>query len=254
MKKLLLFCSLLFLVSCTSKEKLKIVLDSYKGYDQANVVQNFGSPQRIFDSNGTKVMEYQFIEQHFNLLPNNSNSSINNSNYLNGSNGPNSTNINFGIGSARGYYSSSECRLTFTADSHNIVRDWHYQGTLCERYATRENVNHKYISDLMHATDKAYGFQLVKASKGLKVTEVYPESSAYKLGLTKGDLITKINDLNVVNIPIELTYQELNSKSQSELIVLRKTEELSLTVKKSEIPRLYSYKKSERKFLGFGDS
>jgi hypothetical protein len=250
-------------VSCGTKEKLKIVLDSYKGYDQASVVQNFGAPERIIDSNGSKVIEYHFTEQHFNLSPNNSlnssinspvNSALNNRNYLNASNGPNSTNLNFGLGSVQGYYSSSECRLTFTADARHIVKDWHYEGSLCERYATRENVNHQYIEDLARATDKAYGFQLAKASKGMKVTELYPESSAYKAGLTKGDLVTKINDLNVVNIPIEVAYHELNSNSQAKLIVLRKAEEIKLSVKKSDIPRIYSHKKSARKFLGFGSN
>lgn len=260
MRKLVLCFSLLLLASCTTKEKLKIVLDSYKGYDQANVVQNFGAPQRIFDSNGTKVMEYHFTQQSFNLSPSNSlNSSVNspassvfnNRNYVNANNGPNSTNLNFGIGSLQGSYSSSECKLTFMVDPHHIVKDWHYDGTLCERYATRENVNHKYIEDLTYATDQAYGFQLAKTSKGLKVTELYPESSAYKAGLSIGDLVTKINELNVVNIPLEVAYHELNSRSQSRLTILKKTGETNLTVKKSDIPRLYSYKKSTRKFLGF---
>ncbi len=251
MKKLALFCSFFFLASCTSEEKLKTVLDSYKGYDQSCLVQTFGQAQKIFDSNGTKVLEYQISEQSFNLMPNNS---INNSRYLYSRNRAGSNNVNFGIGSMQGYYSSDECKLTFTTDSRNIVRDWHYQGNICTRYATRENVNHKYIYDLMHETDKAYGFQLDKTSKGLKVKEVYPESSAYKTGLRKDDLLTKINDLELSNLPIELAYQELNSKSQSKLTVSRKAEEMVLVVKKSEIPRLYSYNKSTRKFLGFDDN
>ncbi len=250
MKKLIPFCCAFLLVACNTEEKLKIVLDSYKGYNQSYVMQNFGQPKRIYDNGGgTKVIEYLYTVENFDITPNN----VTKSTYVNSNNGTNSKNVSFGYGSMSGTYSSSECKLSFTTDSSNLVRDWHYSGSLCTNYASKQNLNHQYVADLARTTDRDYGFKLDDNSKGMKVKEIYAQSSAYQLGLRQGDLITKINDLDLAGEPVALAYHELNSKEQAKIYVSRKAEEFNLVVKKSNIPRSYSFKKSTRKFLGLNN-
>ncbi len=253
MQQKILFFALVFLLSsCNStEEKLKLVLDSYLGYKQTALVQNFGQTTKAFYNGSDKVLEYEFVEHHFDISPNNTSTSLNTPS-ASGNITPNgSGGLNFNYKDLQGSYSTSECKLAFTVNRLDQVKDWHYSGNACARYATKENVNRQYIVDLPKIMDKTYGFDFQKSSKGFRVKTINPLSSAYQAGLKANDTITKINGLDMRNNPIEIGEHELEKNSQAKLSVERGSERLELLVKKAEIGRLYLYKKSLRKFLGF---
>lgn len=272
MKLICVLLSLFLLNSCDKVNHLKLVLDSYLGYRQTNLIQNFGKPDKITYSGSSKILEYEYVEHNFNLSPfdpkdpNNiaNNPSLNNpgvgsignpilnNSILNGgikTNG--SGDVRFRYGEYQGGYSRQECQLRFTLDPQEIVRDWDAEGNACLRYANNQNFNREYIRDLPKIVDKTYGLKLKKSSQGLKVKNVHPLSSASQLGLREGDIISKINDLVTRNLSQEYALVELSKFSQVKLQVLRKKEILDLVVKKSDIPRLDLYNKKERKFMGF---
>lgn len=254
MKKLSLVLCIFLMISCNRVERLRIVLDSYKGYQEAQLYQNFGAFQRSYLSGNNKIVEYHEKVENFHINPNanlNTNTANNNQPFFNSNNRANSQNINFGLGSVQGQYTSSECLLRFTIDPRNIVQTWSYDGSLCHNYATRENINPNYLRDLAVATEQSYGLTLKSSRKGAKIVDIYPGSSAYKQGLRKGDLLTRINDLDLAGLAKEFAYNELNSKNQSRIIALRKETDLDILVSKSQTPLLYSYPKSTKKFLGF---
>lgn len=251
MKKLPLVFCVFFLSSCSGEEKLKLVLDSYLGYNQSTLVQNFGQPNKIFNNGGNKVLEFEFVEHHFNLSPNNTANSLNTPSASGGVRANGSGGVNFNYGDLQGSYSKDECRLTFTVDPRDTVKDWHHTGNACTRYATRENVNHQYILDLPRITDKTYGFNFNKSSKGMRVKDINALSSAYGEGLRKGDVISKINGVAMQGLPTEFAHAELGKNTQAKLEVLRGKEVLNLSIKKADIPRLALYKKSLQKFMGF---
>lgn len=251
--KLVYLCLIsLVLSSCSNEEKLKLVFDSYKNYDKALVLQNFGRPQKSYLENNNTILEYNLKEESFRVsediapapfdifrINQNTNSKSN------------TNNVSIGTGSVQANYSSSECRLVFTAGSNNLIQDWHYQGVLCDEYANKNFVNKRFIQDLTSKGIDSYGIILEKNSKGKKVSEVFPNSSAAKLGLSKGDIILKINDVNTAPLATEIAYQELNKQPKASLVILKGKTESTIVVTKSSIPLLYQFKESQRKFLGF---
>ncbi len=250
MKKIFIpLISILLLTSCNKEEKLKLVLDSYLGYNQSALLQNFGNPKRTYYDGANKVVEFEFVEHYFNVSPNNTASSLNTPSARGAIQANGSSGLGFNYGDMQGSYSKDECKLSFTIDSRNLVKDWHQAGNNCTEYATRENINHQYLADLPRIMEKTYGFDFTRSSSGMKVKEINPFSHAQQAGLMPGDIITKINNINVSNLPVEVAKDELNKNSQAKLILIRNKEEKELLVKKSEISRLHLYDESLQKFM-----
>ncbi len=249
--QVILFALLLLLNSCSrSAERLVVVLDSYRGYNELSLNQKFGQPSKSFLSNGSKVLEFEFVEHNFNLNSSNGSNLFDNDS-LSINSQPNSKYASVGYGDVNASYSINECTLAFTVDPSGIVRTWDYRGNSCTRYATRSNVNRQYLIDLPRIMDKTYAFNFKKTKKGLLITDLSPLSSAYQTGLRTKDLIIKMNDLDLRGVPIELAHDQIAKHQELNLTILRGKEEIPFLIKKSEIARLYLYKKSIRKFLGF---
>lgn len=240
--------SLAFILSsCGWKEKLIVVLDSYRGYDEINLIQNFGKPSKSYLTNGAKVLEFEFVEHHLNVS--NGASLFNDGLSINST--PNSQSLGVKVGDIRASYVINQCNLSFTVDQRNLVKDWDYRGNSCKRYATRNNVNKQYVLDLPKIQEKTYAFNLKKKPKGFVIVDLSPLSSAYQLGLREKDVLVKMNDLDLSNTPIEIPYDQMVKSSMLKLVVLRAKERFEFTVPKTEIARMFLYKKSIRRFLGF---
>ena len=264
---------LILLSSCDQDRTFNLVMDSYLGYKQSSLIENFGRPKDISYSGTDKILEFGFEEHSFNLSPfdpenpnnpannpalNNpginsslANPILNNSILNGGIRSDGSGDVNFRYGELQGAYSRNECRLRFTVDQQEKVTGWNQSGNACYRYANRSNINRQFLSDLPKIMDKSYGLALKPSSKGLRVKSVHPLSSAGQLGLQKGDVITKINDVMTRNLSEISALSELGKYAQVKLEVLRGKELMSFNVKKSEIPRLDRFSKKDRKFMGF---
>ncbi|MCE2928159.1 MAG: PDZ domain-containing protein [Candidatus Caenarcaniphilales bacterium] len=249
MKKTFSCLIIIFLLGgCSDYEKLKIVCDSYLGYKQSFLIQNFGQPKKIISNNSDKIFEYGFIEHNFNLSPS---LGVGSGPIIRGTNRNNDTNINLNYNNVQGTYSTTECRLTFTIDRNDEVKSWHQSGNACTAYAVRNYVNQQYILDLPEIVDEVYGFNVDKNSSGLRVKDVHPESKAYESGLRKNDLISRINDKEIKKLPIEFALDILKKNTKVKLTLKRKSGEEEIWISQSKIPRLSLYSKSTRKFLGF---
>jgi PDZ domain len=273
MKIICVLLTLFLLSSCDQDRTLNLVMDSYLGYKQSNLIENFGKPRDISYSGTDKILEFGFEEHNFNISPFDSkdpnniandpalnnpginptitNGILNNSILNGGIRTDGSGDVSFRYGDFQGAYSRNECRLRFTVDQQDNVKGWNQSGNSCLRYATRSNINRQFLNDLPKITDKSYGIQLKSSSKGLKIKDLHPLSSASQLGLRKGDLITKINNIFTANLSEHSALMELSKYAQVKLEVLRGKEVLNLDIKKSDIPRLDRFRKRDRRFMGF---
>ncbi len=243
--QLLLACLLIcfVLTSCSSKDKLLAVLDSYYGYKADSLYEKFGSPHNVIDNGSRKILAYGFST----------------STYM-----PQSISPYGGFGYSRGfrrgayygggYYATYICRISFSVDKQtDKILSAEYVGNSCNSYAKRDFVNPRYILELPTKYSHLLGFKYKTTRKGLKVKEISEASQAYSLGLRQGDIIQKINGKSFIKLPIEFANDEFSKNDSAKIEVLRGKRTMIMTVKKTDLLVLSLYKNSIQKFLGFGD-
>jgi len=96
-----------------------------------------------------------------------------------------------------------------------------------------------------------YGVDYKKTKQGIKITKVRDGSHAQDVGLLAGDLVTFINNKNVIGLSIEFADDLFNKNNQINLRITRGNEEKQISIKKTKFPKISLYKKSVKKFLGY---
>ena len=221
----LLICFISF--GCSSKEKLEAVLDSYVGYPISSLKKQMGKPKSIQTINGSQVYNYGFLRTTY-VQP----ATVARKNAIGG-----------------GYYQDYYCVLKFFTNGSQISSTT-YEGNSCLTYARHRYVNPQFVSDLPNLYKVMYGIDYKKTKQGIKIISVRDGSHAQDVGLLAGDLITSINNKNVIGLPIEFADDLFNTNNQIDLRIMRGNEEQQIAIKKTKVPRLSLYKKSVKKFLG----
>lgn len=240
-----IFFALCFVLSsCSSKDKLNVVLDSYIGYSADALYQRLGNPVDILEDGDKKMLVYGFRRSSYRMQP--TYSSFGYGRYGRGLNS-----LGY-AGAGLGYTTVYECHLSFIVNKQsNKVLSSSYSGNSCDTYAKRKYVNPRFIVDLPERYSRELGFTYKHNKKGLKITQIHKESQAYKVGLRDEDIITKINGKSFAKLPVEFADDVFASYDSTTLEVLRNKEVISLNIKKTDFPLLSLYKNSTKKFLGF---
>jgi hypothetical protein len=235
-----LFCLILCFSSfgCSSEEKLTAVLDSYVGYPISSLKKQMGEPNEIQKLDDIQAYIYGFSRVDF--VPSNTVVTRSSRRYP-------YTKV---VDSFGGYYQRNYCTLKFFTKGTKIDSA-RYEGNSCLSYARRKYVNPQFVLDLPNLYKVLYGVDYKKTKQGIKITKVRDGSHAQDAGLLAGDLITFINNKNVIGLPIEFADDLFNKNNQINLRITRGNEEKQISIKKTKFPRISLYKKSTRKFLGY---
>lgn len=232
------------LSSCSNKDKLDVVLDSYQGYSADALYQRLGNPVDILEDGDKKMLVYGFKRSSYRMQP--TYSSFGYGRYGRGLNS-----MGY-LGAGTGYYTVYECHLSFIVNKlSNKVLSSSYSGNSCNTYAKRKYVNPRFIVDLPERYSRELGFSYKHNKKGLKITKINEASQAYKVGLRDEDIITKINGKSFAKLPVEFADDVFASYDSTTVEVLRNKEIITLDIKKSDLPLMSLYNKSTKKFLGF---
>ena len=248
----LLICFISF--GCSSKEKLEAVLDSYVGYPISSLKKQMGEPKNIQKINGSQAYIYGFLRTVY--VPPTTVASTNTTggaytNFLGDSAYTSlDTNSTTTVNTYGGYYQNYYCILKFFTNGSKVSSAT-YEGNSCLTYAKHQYVNPQFVLDLPNLYKVLYGIDYKKTKQGIKITKVRDGSHAQDAGLLAGDLITFINNKNVIGLPIEFADDLFNKNNQINLRITRGNEEKQISIKKTKFPRISLYKKSTRKFLGY---
>ncbi|MFM7457700.1 MAG: PDZ domain-containing protein [bacterium] len=240
MKFLHSFCLILCFSSfgCSSEEKLKAVLDSYVGYPISSLKKQMGEPNEIQKLDDTQAYIYGFSRVDF--VPSNTVVTRSSRRYP-------YTKV---VDSFGGYYQRNYCTLKFFTKGTKIDST-KYEGNSCLSYARRKYINPQFVLDLPNLYKVIYGIDYKKTRRGVKITKIENGSHAQNVGLLVDDLITSVNNKNVVGLPIEFVRDIFNTSEQIDLRLIRGNEEKQISVKKTQFPKMSLYKESVKKFLGY---
>ena len=243
---LILFTSFTPAFALSRQGKAEIVFKSYQDYPVSHLLEAFGEPVKITkERNGNKIYLYGSSYEDYEPIRTETNETTDDCG--------NTTIETIETG---GYFYERFFWLSFIVDKHNIVRDWNWDGNDQYRYfrkfSRRDYVNPDYVLDLAQDSVYDYGLSFKEHRKGLKLTNVVPNSPAHIQGLRQGRIIHSVNGRSIRDLPLEIKQKIISDSGNKVRLGFKLKGKLTdVHLKKTHIPALEYLSNSEKKYLGF---